>query len=125
MVAVRAVADAVARDDCPVTEKVPPETSDDVAVTMPPVRVAVVKVCALRFVAIKVLIVVVESVVIPLAVSEATAVEPVNVLSPANVCVVVDTTPREADPAFGMLIVCVAPPSTMAMSFPEVPMVKN
>jgi hypothetical protein len=41
----------------------------------------------------------------PVADAVVRVVWPEKVLSPANVCVVVETTPRETLPAFGILIV--------------------
>jgi hypothetical protein len=55
----------------------------------------------------------------------ASAVVPVSVLSPANVCVPVETTPRAEAPASGMLMVCVEPTEEIETSLPEVPTVKN
>lgn len=55
----------------------------------------------------------------------ARAVLPEKVLSPAKVCVVVETTPREALPAFGMLKVCVDPTELIARSDPAVPRARN
>jgi hypothetical protein len=55
----------------------------------------------------------------------ARTVVPVRVLSPANVCVPVDTTPREDTPALGMLMVCVEPTEEIPTSVPAVPTVRN
>jgi hypothetical protein len=91
----------------PVTTRVPFETSDEVAVTLPPVTIPPVsvettvvravstdekKLVAVALVRLRLAIVVVANVV-----------SPVNVLSPAKVCVVVETTPRDVAPALGML----------------------
>jgi hypothetical protein len=51
----------------------------------------------------------------------ASVVVAVNVFSPAKVCVVVDTRPRAAAPASGMLKVCVAVFETMLKSVPAIP----
>ena len=48
-----AVAEAVAKEDCPVTLNVPLEIREDVAVILPPVKVLIVAVTALRRVAKK------------------------------------------------------------------------
>ena len=55
----------------------------------------------------------------------ARTVDPVNVLSPAKVWVVVEITPRAFAPAFGTLKVCVAPEELMDISLPVLPTAKN
>jgi hypothetical protein len=52
-------------------------------------------------------------------------VSPVNVLSPANVWVVVETTPRDVAPALGITIECVVPLETTVTSLPDELAVKN
>lgn len=55
----------------------------------------------------------------------ASVVVPTNDLLPANVCVVVETRPRDEGPASGMLNVCVLPREEMLKSVPAVPVTKN
>jgi hypothetical protein len=55
----------------------------------------------------------------------ARVVLPLNVLSPAKVCVPVETTPREEAPALGMLMVWVEPIEEIATSLPDVPATRN
>jgi hypothetical protein len=72
-----------------------------------------------RLLMVRVLVVRLDTVVV------ARTVVPVRVLSPENVCVPVDTTPREDTPALGMLMVCVEPTEEIPTSVPAVPTVRN
>lgn len=131
--------EALARFVCPVTVSVPFETSDDVAVilppvTDPPVSVENTAVAALRIL-VKKLVEVAEVkvaddavrfvIVLDALVVVAKVVTPVKFLLPAKVCVVVDIRPRDVVPASGMLKVCVLPTDEIFTSLPVFPIAKN
>jgi hypothetical protein len=115
-VVVREDAVVVARVEVPVTARVPLEVRElektasvarRSAVKKLPVEVALVKdaeraerrLDTVRELVVRTFVVKEDAVVV------AKVVVPVKVLLPANVCVVVDTTPRAEAPAFGMLMV--------------------